>query len=156
MTSISGLMSWFGIVVTYIRFYHGTKAQGINRKKFPYFSHLQPYAAWYAAIGCLVINFFSGWSVFLKDSWNSATFVTNYFPLMFFPVLYAGSWFWYTRYGPGAHVAPQDMDFQSGLAEVEAATYEEPPPAQLGRAYMAMGDVMRSSTPFHFFSARKR
>lgn len=68
---------------------------------------------------------FSGWAVFLKGNWASDTFVTNYFPLMFFPVLYAGSWFWYRGH---AHVHVDNMDFKTGLAEIEAATYDEPPP----------------------------
>jgi len=57
LTSIAGLMTWFGISVTYIRFYAGMKAQGLDRKTLPYMSHLQPYAAWYAAISCLFICF---------------------------------------------------------------------------------------------------
>jgi yeast amino acid transporter len=57
MTSIAGLMTWFGIAFTYIRFYAGMKAQGIDRKTLPFISPLQPFAAWYAAVGCLVICF---------------------------------------------------------------------------------------------------
>jgi amino acid transporter len=57
MTAVAGLMTWFGIAVTYIRFYAGTKAQGLDRSKLPYSSKLQPYAAWYAAISCLFISF---------------------------------------------------------------------------------------------------
>ena len=55
MTSVAGLMTWFGISWTYLRFYAGTKAQGIDRKSLPFSSCLQPYAAWYAAITCLLI-----------------------------------------------------------------------------------------------------
>jgi amino acid transporter len=55
MTAIAGLMTWFGICVTYIRFYAGTKAQGIDRRTLPYYSNLQPYAAWYGAITCIFI-----------------------------------------------------------------------------------------------------
>jgi len=35
MTSIAGLMTWFGISITYIRFYAGIKAQGISRRELP-------------------------------------------------------------------------------------------------------------------------
>lgn len=54
-TAVAGLSSWFGISVTYIRFHRGLKAQGINRKTLPFYSPLQPFAAWYAAIGCFLI-----------------------------------------------------------------------------------------------------
>ena len=68
---------------------------------------------------------FSGWSVFLKGSWASDTFVTNYLPLALFPIMYVGARIWRRTH----FIAAEDMDFKSGLAEVEAASYEEPPPA---------------------------
>ena len=55
MTSVAGLLTWFGIAVTYIRFYTGMKVQGIDRTSLPFSSRLQPYAAWYAAISCFII-----------------------------------------------------------------------------------------------------
>lgn len=69
MTSIAGLVTWFGICVTYIRFYKGTQAQGMDRSKLPYYSKFQPYAAWYALCSITVImivshfyNFGVDWS----------------------------------------------------------------------------------------------
>jgi len=131
MTSVAGLMTWFGIAVTYIRFYAGMKAQGLDRSKLPYHSKLQPYAAWYAAISCLLICFFSGWAVFLKDNWNTATFVTNYIPLILFPILYVGAKWW--KRSP--IILASEMDFQSGIAEIEAETYDEPPPRNKWEAF---------------------
>ena len=55
MTSVAGLLTWFGISYTYTRFYAGMKAQGIDRKNLPFYSRLQPFAAWYATVCCLVI-----------------------------------------------------------------------------------------------------
>ena len=55
MTSVAGLLSWFGICYTYTRFYAGMKVQGIDRKSLPFASPLQPFAAWYALVCCLVI-----------------------------------------------------------------------------------------------------
>ena len=61
MTAIAGLITWSGICFTYIRFYAGMKAQGYDRKTLPFYSNLQPYAAWYAlvwtAFVCLVSSF---------------------------------------------------------------------------------------------------
>ncbi|KAF9036416.1 amino acid permease [Hymenopellis radicata] len=124
MTAVAGLMTWFGISVTYLRFYAGLKAQHFDRSTMPFASSLQPYAAWYAMIACIVICFFSGWSVFLKDNWDQATFVTNYFPLMLFPVLYIGAKLYYKK----PWVKPEDMDFVTDIAEIEAEMYDEPPP----------------------------
>lgn len=57
MTAVTGLMTWFGICVTYLRFYKGLKAQGIDRTNLPFASKLQPYAAIYSGTFCLIICF---------------------------------------------------------------------------------------------------
>ncbi|KAI0307841.1 amino acid permease [Multifurca ochricompacta] len=124
MTSVSGLLTWFGISYTYTRFYAGVKAQGIDRKKLPFSSPLQPFAAWYGTISCLVICLFNGWSVFLRGKWNTADFITSYLPLALFPLLYIAAKV-QTRV-PAVKVSK--MDFYTGLAEIEASTYDEPPP----------------------------
>nr|VWO96679.1 Amino acid permease family protein [Ganoderma boninense] len=124
MTSIAGLMTWFGICVTYVRFHKGFKAQGFDRSTLPYAHALQPYAAWYAIVACLVICFFSGWSVFLRGNWATDSFVTNYLPFVLFPILYIGAKLYFRT----PMVKPEDMDFVSGLKEIEADTYDEPPP----------------------------
>ena len=55
MTAMAGLMTWFGICITYIRFYKGFTAQRLDRKIFPYSSPLQPYAAYYGAVSIIII-----------------------------------------------------------------------------------------------------
>lgn len=59
MTSIAGLVTWFGIGVTYLRFYAGTKAQNIDRRTLPFRSPFQPYLAWYTVISTTVVCFVS-------------------------------------------------------------------------------------------------
>ncbi|EIM83349.1 amino acid permease [Stereum hirsutum FP-91666 SS1] len=141
MTSIAGLMTWFGICVTYVRFHKGFKQQGFDRSQLPYASKLQPYAAWYGIVACFVVCLFSGWQVFLKDQWDTATFVTNYIPFILFPILYVGARLW-TRVGPKkAH----EMDFVTDLAEIEADTYDEPPPRNKWEAFWQR--LVRSRPP---------
>ena len=55
MTSVSGLMSWFGISVIYTQFYKGVKAQGLDRRSLPFRAPLQPFAAYYSAAFALLI-----------------------------------------------------------------------------------------------------
>ena len=50
--------------------------------------------------------------------------MTNYIPFVMFPILYLGAK-WYFRV-PVA--LPENMDFVTGLKEVEADTHDEPPP----------------------------
>ncbi|EMD33744.1 hypothetical protein CERSUDRAFT_117834 [Gelatoporia subvermispora B] len=124
MTAIAGLLSWFGIAVTYVRFRKGFRAQGIDRRTLPYRAPFQPYAAWYAGTMCFLICLLSGWNVFLSNSWSTATFITTYLPLVLFPLTYIlVRILRRTRW-----VRPEDMDFKSGLEEVMAASFEEPPP----------------------------
>ncbi|KAJ7781544.1 amino acid permease/ SLC12A domain-containing protein [Mycena metata] len=138
MTSVAGLMTWFGICVTYLRFYAGMKAQGYERKHLPFASPLQPFAAWYAMCFCLLICFFAGWSVFLSGLWVPATFVTDYLPLVLFPILYAGSRFYYWRIGkPITWKRPEDLDFVTDIAEIEADSYDDPPPRNKLEAFWA-------------------
>ena len=61
---------------------------------------------------------FSGWTVFLKGNWDTATFLTNYLPFILFPVLYIGSRVAY-KVRP---VKPVDMDFVTNIAEIERDT----------------------------------
>ncbi|CAL1705952.1 unnamed protein product [Somion occarium] len=124
MTAIAGLMSWFGISVTYLRFRKGLKAQGIERKSLPYVGIGQPFLAWYGAIVSLFICIISGWTNFIKGNWATDQFVTNYLPLWLFPFLYLGARLWKRS----SFVTPERMDFKTGLAEIEAASYDEPPP----------------------------
>ena len=60
----------------------------------------------------------SGWSVFLKDKWATDVFVTNYFPLILFPVMYIVAKFIYRE--PAKK--PEEMDFITDIKEIEAAT----------------------------------
>jgi len=55
----------------------------------------------------------------LRDSWSTATFVTNYLPVILFPILYG-----VVKITTGAPlVKVSEMDFHSGIAEIEAITY---------------------------------
>lgn len=44
LTSSCGLLTWFGILITYIQWHKGTKAQGFDRKSLPFVAPLQPCA----------------------------------------------------------------------------------------------------------------
>ncbi|KAF7355037.1 Lysine-specific permease [Mycena sanguinolenta] len=138
MTSIAGLMTWFGICVTYLRFYKGMKVQGYDRTQLPFASRLQPFAAWYALVFCIVIAFFSGWATLLKGKWVTADFVTNYLPFALFPVLYAGAKLYYWRQGNSLYwISAEKMDFVTNIAEIEADTYDDPPPKNKLEAFWA-------------------
>ncbi|KAL5488204.1 hypothetical protein ACEPAI_6312 [Sanghuangporus weigelae] len=124
LTAISGLMTWFGIAVTYLRFRKGMHVQGFDRSQLPYRSKLNPYAGWYVLIACPLISLFSGFSVFIRGNFSAATFVTDYLPLALFPILYVAARFC-LKCKP---VSYSEMDYFTGLKEIEDETYEEVPP----------------------------
>ena len=59
LAAIAGLLTWFGIAVTYLRFRKGMIAQDFDLSRLPYRNKLNPYAAWYVAIACPLISLVS-------------------------------------------------------------------------------------------------
>ena len=75
---------------------------------------------------------FSGWRVFLKGKWDTATFVTNYMPFGLFPILYI-TW----KFKTGVPIVKAaDMDFITDIDEIEADTYVFRPTSE-----MYQGDI---------------
>ncbi|GAA5839943.1 hypothetical protein JCM9279_005217 [Rhodotorula babjevae] len=139
MTSVCGLLTWSGIAFTYIHFHRGLKAQGIDRKLLPYRAPLQPFLAYFAFIFSCVILLFQGFAVFIKGQWDTSVFITSYFPIAFFPILYGFYRFIWRRQerGPSAH----EMDFVSGSRDEQAFSEGEPEPTaepkSIGRKVLA-------------------
>ncbi|KZT12242.1 amino acid transporter [Laetiporus sulphureus 93-53] len=86
--SVSSLLSWTGMLFTYIRWHQGTayaekKNKGQDTEearevieqidKIKEHRHKgQPYLAWYAFIVCTTVLFTNGWTVFLHNNWRIA------------------------------------------------------------------------------------
>ena len=70
-SSTAGLVTWFGIGVTYLRFYEGLKANGIDRKTLPFAPRVQPFAGWWCVCGSglvLIVRVpFSSWLLARRD-----------------------------------------------------------------------------------------
>ena len=66
-----------------------------------------------------------------------------------FPILYLGARYW-TRTPP---VEPSQMDFYTGLAEIEADTYDEPPPKNRLEAFWQwmVSDQVEVPVSFNLF-----
>ncbi|KAH0826384.1 amino acid transporter [Lanmaoa asiatica] len=167
-TATAGLVTWFGIGLTYLRFYNGLKAQGIDRRTLPFAPRVQPFAGWWCICGSGFVLFvrvpsffvcsdhtdtppssrrsratyayallsspllqFSAWEVFLKGNWSTATFVTDYLPIMLFPVLYVAA----KLVMRVPTVKPHEMDFVTNVAEFDAMTHDDPPPRNKMEAF---------------------
>ncbi|GAA5964555.1 hypothetical protein JCM8115_003920 [Rhodotorula mucilaginosa] len=128
LSSVTGIINWLVILLSYLRFYYGCKRQGIDRRDFPYRAPLQPWASWFGTIMLTLIIIFSNYQVFLADSWDTASFITAYIVIpVFFIMLFGWKLLKKTTF-----VRLDDMDFDSGkrqlddMEEEERARYKPP------------------------------
>lgn len=91
--------------ITYLRFYKGLKAQGIDRTKFSYYSGLQPYLSWWAIVWLTFFILIDGYAVFFV--WDTNSFITAYINIPIFLVLFV---FWKIFKRTRAW-RPEEMDF---------------------------------------------
>ncbi|PLW58613.1 hypothetical protein PCANC_00078 [Puccinia coronata f. sp. avenae] len=68
ISAVTGLFTWLSVLISYLRFYHAMKHQGIDRNKIPYKSPLQPYLAYFGLLMIAMVILFNGFEVFLKDN----------------------------------------------------------------------------------------
>jgi len=128
ITTITTLITWDTILITYVRFYQGLACNGINRDSLPYKAPFQPYASYFGIFCISVIIVFNGFQVFLSESWNINGFVTAYIGLPIFLCFYL---FWKV-FKRSVFVRVWDMDFVIGRRELikmeqeESAKYVEP------------------------------
>jgi len=128
IVSVTGLITWDIILITYVRFYQGLAYHGIDRDTLPYKAPFQPYASYFGLFFINLIILFNGFQVFLSNSWNATNFIIAYIPLPIFLVFYL---FWKIFKHP-TFVRIPDMDFTTGrrelneMEEEESAKYVEP------------------------------
>lgn len=92
--SSSGVLVWFAMCLSYIRFYYGLRKRpdiiSRNDKAYPYRSPFQPYSAIVGLVGSGIILLAMGYPVFLKDCWDTMFFFSSYGTLILFAILYFG------------------------------------------------------------------
>lgn len=94
-------------------------------RTLPYHSVLNTgaFAAWYAASAITLILIFFAWNVFANTHTDkfAAGLITNYLPQVAFPIIYLA----YKFIKKTKIVKVHEMDFTSGIAEIEADEEEE-------------------------------
>lgn len=88
LVTAGGIIDFIVMCVTYIFFYRACKAQGIDRRSFPYTGWFQPYCAYIGLTGMLLVVFFYGYSSFTP--WSVETFFSYYTMVIVAPILYVG------------------------------------------------------------------
>lgn len=109
------LLCWFGISLTYLRFYYACKVQGLDRNLLPYKSPFQPYLGWIGTIATLIILIFNGFYVFLSGNWNISSFLTAYIGIPIYVVLYFGYKWWRKT----SLIALKDIDLDTGRSDLD-------------------------------------
>lgn len=127
LTSIiasSGIIVWFAMCLSFIRFYYGLKRRpdimSRDDKSYPYKSPFQPYSAIIGLIGSTVILLGMGFVVFLEDEWDTLFFFSSYGSLILFAVLYLAY-----RLVRGTHIPSlETLDFDSGRREMDRLIWD--------------------------------
>lgn len=95
LVSIATIVNWLCILIVYLRFLYGCKAQGIDRhKELPWAAPFQPYTTWVSLVVFILLFFTGGYSTFIKGHWSTETFISSYFNLPFILIVYFGYKFW--------------------------------------------------------------
>ncbi|RDX54144.1 general amino acid permease 1 [Polyporus arcularius HHB13444] len=122
LSTIGGFFGWWSMNLTYVFFYRGFKAQGLDRKKLIYHSALQPYLAYWGLFWITILIIINGFAVFWN--FNAAGFLTAYINVPLFIALYV---FW-KLFKRTKIWKPHEMDFVTGIPTVEETEVPETPP----------------------------
>ncbi|PYI03538.1 putative arginine permease [Aspergillus sclerotiicarbonarius CBS 121057] len=113
MTAICGMISWAGILWTSIRWHKSLKVHGIDRNTLPFRAPLQPYLSYYGICICVMVIIFGGFTAFI-DTFDVSSFITTYFPILLFVVLFVG---YKIRFKSGI-IPLAELDFATGCSAV--------------------------------------
>ncbi|KAL2756519.1 hypothetical protein ACRALDRAFT_1030470 [Sodiomyces alcalophilus JCM 7366] len=104
LTQAAQMMNYFIMAVTYVFFYRACKAQGLNRKTFPYYGYFQPYCAYIGGAWMLCVVGSFGYTVFLPGRWETLDFF-SYYTMVFVSIVTFTGWklIKRTRIVPSAH-----------------------------------------------------
>ncbi|KAJ7704930.1 general amino acid permease variant 1 [Mycena rosella] len=108
LSTISALLGWATMNLTYLRYYYGMQQQGIKPEGI-YRSRFQPFGAMWALFWLVFYILISGIPVFW--AFNGSDFVAAYINIPFFCVLYLG----WKIVKKTKIVSLRDLDFTSGI-----------------------------------------
>jgi amino acid transporter len=124
LVTAGALIDYLVICITFIQFYRACKAQGIDRRSFPYFGYFQPYCAYIGVAAMTLILLFYGYTAF--DPWSVEKFFQNYTMQLVAPILYLG---WKLLHKTKL-VSPSDLDlvWERPLIDAYEASLPNNPP----------------------------
>jgi len=125
LTTTGGFFAWLTMNITFLRFYYGCRAQGIDRKKFAYWNPLQPWLSYWGVFWIVIFILTTGFYTFFPGRFNASDFLTSYLCIPIFGGLYFGYKIVYrTRIWK-----TNEMDFWTGIPSVEETEGDYVPPS---------------------------
>ncbi|KAI8996470.1 general amino acid permease 1 [Trametes punicea] len=131
LSTVGGFFGWWSMNLTFIFFYRGFRAQGLDRKKLVYHSNLQPYLACWGLFWITIFILINGFAVFWD--FNASGFLTAYINVPLFIALYV-VWKIVKR---TKIWKPHEMDFVTGIPTLEETEVPEEPPRTFGEKVAA-------------------
>ncbi|KAL6891627.1 amino acid transporter [Trichoderma longibrachiatum] len=123
LITAGGIIDYLVMSITYLCFYRACKAQGVDRKAFPYYGWGQPYCAIVALVIQLLVVGGYGYEAFMP--WDVKAFFRNYTMQLLAPVLFI-SWKVLKR---TRFVRPSELDlvWQRPTIDAYESHFMEPP-----------------------------
>lgn len=93
LITAGGIIDYIIMTWTFIAFYNACKAQGVDRRTFPYYGRFQPYCAYIALVFEILVCLFFGYSSFREPTSGNAelqAFWQNYALVVLAPILFFG------------------------------------------------------------------
>ncbi|PLW18937.1 hypothetical protein PCANC_12839 [Puccinia coronata f. sp. avenae] len=115
LSAMTGLLTWWAVLVCYLFFYQGLKVQGYSRDALHYKAPFQPYASWIGVIMLTLIMIMNGFECFLKGGWSISDFLANYLTLPIF----LGFYLYWKITKRSKFISPKHMDFVTGTRELD-------------------------------------
>lgn len=82
ITTVSGLIGWAVLEISYLRMYYAFKAQGRSRDELVYKSPLQPFTAWFGLVWVVLVIIFSGMLTDVHSLYNNGLTCPRLFGLL--------------------------------------------------------------------------
>jgi len=124
LATTSGFFAWLTMNITFLRFYHGCRDQGIDRTKSAYYSRLQPWLSYWGIFWNTFFILTAGFYCFFPGQFSASSFLTNYLCIPLFGGLYFGFKFWKKT----KIWKTSEMDFWTGVPSIEETEGSYMPP----------------------------
>ncbi|KAK7417450.1 hypothetical protein QQX98_004570 [Neonectria punicea] len=118
LVTVFGTLNWVSVLVSYIQFTRGMKAQGIPRSTMPYKGPLQPYGSYVALAITILVIIFNGYNAFIPH-FTVDKFVTSYIGI----AIYLLNILAYKIWAKTGRVHLHDMDLTTGRLEHDGSDY---------------------------------